>query len=213
MKIQLRNQDGIEVLELEGSIDAHDMQVLKAGITKLLRAGKNRIILSFADSIALITGDILREIAILDLFAKELAGAVVLATSNEKLTQVILNYTKPSVLSAFPEVKLAVSFFKNAKEESLKPFDSKVANEQLAAKDTEISALKNQLKLLDPREVADLRKKNAELLKQNGMLEEELAASLKVRRAPPTVAAYEQKVNLLEGSLARLTEQLQKAKQ
>ena len=54
--------------------------VLKAGLTKLLQNGKNRIIVHLFDCESL-SSDVIRELAILDVFARELSGKIVLVSN------------------------------------------------------------------------------------------------------------------------------------
>ena len=47
MKLELSAQDGVSILTVTGPIDQHKFKVLKAGIVKLFKDGKNKIVLNF----------------------------------------------------------------------------------------------------------------------------------------------------------------------
>lgn len=216
MKLSLDSQDGVQILRVTESVDSHNFQVLKAGVTKILRDGKNRIILSL-ENVSGLESDVLREIAILDLLAKELSGTVVIAATSAELKQQIQNFSKPPVINMFPSEQLALEFFR--KKPTVADLGAATATEELpeqlkelvAKKDQEIEALKAKLKALDPKELQRLRGENVELKGRMKEMETTMQAWLEERRMPVAEEAYTQKILSLEETVKSLNAQMKAA--
>src|SRR5262245_15056237 len=97
MKLSLSEQSGVWILTGVGDISEHDIQVLKAGLTKLFNSGKNRIVVDLPEADR-IPPEMLREIARLDITARELSGRIVLAGINSRLREQIESFSKPPVV-------------------------------------------------------------------------------------------------------------------
>ncbi len=50
MKLTLADQEGVTVLTGTGEITEHDIQVLRAGLTKLFKSGKNRVVVDIPEA-------------------------------------------------------------------------------------------------------------------------------------------------------------------
>lgn len=205
MKLTLGQQEGIAILEVKGAVDSHNFQVLKAGLSKLLRDGRNRIVLSFEECENL-EADVIREVAILDVFARELAGQIVISSSNEKLKESVLNFSKPPVIPFLTSVSQAVDFFQKQRPETEDAVeDAAELKKIIEAKDKEIEALKAKLQLLDPSELKRVRADKAEAEARAGMLEEQLEALLAQRKAPIDASGFIAKIEALEETVKKLT--------
>ena len=117
MKLKLEATKDISILVAEGPITPENFAVLRAGIKKLFKDGKNKIILEVPDS-GTFTPTILREIATLNLTAAELSGSIVIAKVAPLTRAKIEAFAKPPVVRCFADREQAVEFFypKNAEE-------------------------------------------------------------------------------------------------
>lgn len=214
MKVSLRQEEGCSVLDVDGNIDDHNFAVLKAGLTKLLQNGKNRIILNIQGANE-VPGDVIRELAILDVFARELSGKIVIASENPDIKSKINTFAKPAVVSLVPSVGAAVKLLNGAEpvqeEEGAENLAEVVA--QLEARNKQVVALEAQLKLADTSELQKIRAENA-VLKDKLMLLEKQMGELAIKRTDPAdEQGFEEKIAALEESLKRLsTEKVEGAK-
>lgn len=110
MKLRLEAVKDISVLVVEGAITPENFAVLRAGIKKLFKDGKNKIILELPDS-GTFTPPILREIASLNLMAAELAGSIVLAQIAPLTRAKIEAFSKPPAVRCFADREAAAEFF------------------------------------------------------------------------------------------------------
>lgn len=212
MKLSLRHEDGIAILDISGAVSEHELSVLKAGLTKLLQAGKNRIVLHFVDADQLV-GEVLREIAILDLFARELSGRIIIAAENDVLKQSIKSFAKPPSIPVLASAAKAIEYFKlndPTQEESEESLES--LKEQLKEKDKAIKALEEQLRLVDKSQITTLRAENAEMKKRVSLLEKQVDDMVKERRDPMDVDGLLEKNLVLEETVKRLSAQAGAAK-
>lgn len=204
MKLSLGQQDGIAVLEVKGAIDIRNFQVLKAGLSKLLRDGRNRIILSLEECDNL-DSDVIREIAILNVFARELAGQIMIASSNEALKGSVLNFSKPPVIPILGSVAQGVEFFQKQKPDVEESEDAVELRKKLEAKEKEVEALQAKIKLLDPGEVQKARALAAEANARADMLEEQLEKLLESRKQPVDASGFLAKIEALEETVKKLS--------
>jgi anti-anti-sigma regulatory factor len=206
VKLALRHEEGVAILEVSGSIDDRGLQVLKAGLTKLLRDGKNRIALHLVDA-AQIHSEILRELAIIDVFARELSGKIILVSDNAEVKEQVRLFAKPPMIPMVGSPAQAVEFFRKldpSEEEGETIADLQT---QLQARDAQIRALEARVKQLDPREIQSLRKENAELKAMVKALEGQVESLLKERRTPADIEGFLEKIVVLEENLKRAGKQ------
>lgn len=194
MEISLKEIYGIQVLSVAGTLSAHNVKVLNAGITKLFKSGKNKIVLNFSKLPDLETESV-REIVQLNTVARELAGELVLTGLSKQLKDRVSTFAKPPILMSFDTDEQAVEFLRGQKVHFS---GSPEAEAALKQKDQEIAELKKKIEALDPAKfqsmVAD--KSNAE--RENQWLHSQLDEFLKVERKPPTPTAAEEKLKELE---------------
>lgn len=204
MKLTLRQVDSVSILEASGPVDAHGFQVLKAGVTKLLKDGKNRIVLSLVDATTL-QGDVIRELAIIDVYARELAGKIILASSNLELKESVKQFSRPPIIPILSSTEQALEYFRQSVPEAEDEEETSSLRKQLEAKTKEIESLNTRLKQLDPREVSSLRASNAELKAKVTMLQDQVDQLLKEKRSPSDVEGFLEKIVALEDSVKRLS--------
>lgn len=208
MKIGLKSRDGVSILNVAGAVDAHNFAVLKAGISKLFRDGKNRIVLNLEDAQE-IEGEIIRELAILDVFARELAGKIVLVSPHEDLKASVRLFSRPPVVAILSTEDQAVEYFQHLAD-TLESTDGDVIalRKELAGKTERVSALEAELAALDPAQLNQLRAENAALKEKNALLEAQVEALTRADRAPRTEAGFLEKIAALEASVKRLAAEL-----
>lgn len=205
MKIALRREDGIAILDVSGGVDLQSFQVLKAGLSKLLRDGHNRIALNFPEGSGL-PSDVIRELAILDVFARELAGQIVLVSINKEVRDSVVLFSKPPVIPIVDTLADAQEFFRRLGAPAEDAEEEAAALRQaLDARDKEIKALEARIKLLDPKVVTQLRAQNAELQLKTKELEAQVERLSLDKRKPTDTAGLMEKIEALEASLEQLS--------
>jgi hypothetical protein len=225
MKLALADQEGICILTGTESISVHDLQILRAGLTKLLKSGKNRIVVDLPEADK-IPPDMLREIAKFDALARELSGRIILAGISKKLLAQIESFSKPPVIECVEGRAAALAKFKEKAKEPPphddegegEPAGSKAAAEKAnAASDALKAANEAVLKIkqeLRSKELADSElKKSAERMKTEiAHLTEQLHAAVMGRRNAANEAAHQSKVRELEQEIEALLKDREDAK-
>jgi regulator of replication initiation timing/anti-anti-sigma regulatory factor len=206
LKISLRQEGNASVLDIEGGIDVHNFTVLKAGLTKLLGNGKNRIVLHIMGGENLAT-EVIRELAILDVFARELSGKLVLASADPILQQKVTAFAKPPVVPILPSVEKAIQYLNDI--DSLEGDEAGESSDELQAKiesqAQEITALKAQVSQANAGEAQKLRSENALLKDKLNLLESQIAEFAGKRAQPSGMDGYQEKILALEATVKRLS--------
>jgi hypothetical protein len=207
MKLALREEDGFSILDVDGSVGAHEVSVLKAGLTRLLQRGKNRIILHLLGTQEL-PREVIWEIAVLDVLARELSGRILIASNNPDLKEQVKAFAKPPVIPILDSVKKAMELSKDL--DLLEGEESGESAAELAKKleekEHEVGALKAQLKLADTRDLSNLRAQNAELKGKVQLLEDQVETLLRERVQPVLAEGEAEKIRVLEDTVKRMTE-------
>jgi anti-anti-sigma regulatory factor len=206
MKLALRQEDGCSILQIQGNVDVHNFAVLKAGLSKLLQNGKNRIVLEIQDSKDL-SGEVIRELAILDVFARELSGKLVIVSPSQDLKEKVLAFAKPPVVGILQSLPKALDYLKGldgepGEESGGSPEEMKA---QLEEKTRRAAALEAQLKLVDPTAVQRLRQENAELKSKVALLEGQVNELASLRRQPVDGGGFLEKCEALEETVRKLS--------
>lgn len=189
MKLNLTTEKNITLLSIQGKVDSSQSHVLFAGIKKLLRDGKNKLILCIDPTIEL-ESDHLREIIKLNLIASELAGEIVLFTKNLSILTRIKSFSSPSFLLCF-----------STKEEALQHFQPKVTllEEPLfkvKKEDLDDLSLKERLQILE---------------KENDSLYKQLENKIFSVRHLENVGQWEKRLQKIEEEYQKLLNQLTKS--
>jgi hypothetical protein len=213
MKLKLEVVRDVNVLVAAGPIEPANFAVLKAGIRKLFKDGKNKIILELPDS-STFSPEILREIAVLNLLASELAGQIVLAGIAPMTRAKIDAFSKPPVVRSFPDRATAVEFF-HPKPDEPKPAPAPASSGSLAsAPNTAVEtpakggdaaenpSMKSDIRTKELGDLGELRKRLTELEAENRELQSELSRTVALRRDPPDLDSWKEKVSRLEKDLA-----------
>ena len=232
MKLKLEVVRDIGVLVAEGAITPENFAILRAGIKKLFKDGKNKIILELPDS-GTFTPTLLRELAALNLMAAELSGSIVLAKIAPLTRAKIEAFSKPPAVRCFADRTGAEEFFypKTSDAQSApptpesKPAAAAPANpapsapstslpKAFAVGDTTSSApsetmsedkakqYKSEIRAKEMGDLGSVRKKLAELEAENAELKRRIAEMIVSRRDPTDIEAWKERVTVLEKQLA-----------
>lgn len=212
MNLSLSQKDGITVLTVTGPMDVKNVQILKAGITKLFKDGKNRIALELKDAQAL-PPEVITEVQNLDKFAKELAGSIVVICASTELKKTIetVSESAPPPIAVFATMEPALKALLKSGSDGVSASaaaDPVALSAEIAAKDKEIEALKNQVSVLDPKEITALRAESEDLKTKLREMEEHVKKLMLERRVPPDAEAYNAKIEALNDTIAELTEKI-----
>jgi hypothetical protein len=239
MKLALTREKSIEILTTSGEIEPRDAQILKVGITKLIRDGKNQIAIEVSQD--RLPVDVIRELVALDLIARELSGRVLIVTSAQQVRHEIENFARPTTLETVESRAKALEFFEALNSAPLAPIPVPVAAAAAAAPpaespaekvpekaaaegvsqesaapekaaEEEVKQLREQIRDRELKEVGELRKTISRLEEENKVLLAQLATLVVERRAPPDEAAYRDRVRDLEDKLEKLMEEVGKEK-
>jgi anti-anti-sigma factor len=205
VKISLKEESGVTILSVAGGVDTHGTEVLKAGISRLFQSGKNRIVLNLEDATE-IAGEALRELAILDVFARELSGKIVLVATQPSLKESVRQFARPPVIPIASSVSQALEVFAQVTEADAADPETVLALVKRAEKaEREAAALREELARLDTRAVGELRAANEKLKAQVAILEGQVEELTRAGRTPPGGEAFLEKIAALEDSVKRLS--------
>lgn len=216
MKLKLEANRDVNILTASGEINAERFAVLKAGIKKLFRDGKNKIILELPES-KTFPVEILREMAHLNLMAAELAGQIVLSGISLETKSKIESFSKPpSVRCTTTREEALKLFFDPAKpapasaSTSTQPPSSTTAAKPSESGDEKKGA-KEKIRQSELNDLGALRKRISELETENKELIVSLKDAVLKRRDPPDLDAWKAKVKDLETQLESANTQLNAA--
>jgi anti-anti-sigma regulatory factor len=197
VKLKLTHEKGVEVLSASGPIVDHESKVLRAGISKILKTGKNKIVLELPESPDLSAG-VIREIAAYDVLARELSGRIVLSGVSPELKGKIESFAQPPVILCFESRAKALDFFSTPPQA-----DATAATPALsaaaAAAHEELEKLKSEDRLM--------RSRMHSLEQENKRLKEQVVRATIARRPPHDEADYARRISFLEGKLQKILEE------
>jgi anti-anti-sigma regulatory factor len=205
MKIALSTVDGVSILTGGGEITTHDVDVLRAGLTKLLKSGRNRIILEFPEA-ERIPDSVLREMAKLDILARELSGRIVMLGANEQFRKRVLQFALPPVMECFDKREQALGYFKqkDAPKVAIAPTAVPSAGQ---ADVPPTQKAKAEFRSKELSGATELRKRVSELENENQLLTKQLHAAWLASRPAPTPQASQGEFEILKKRFEEILEQ------
>ncbi|MFZ9595275.1 MAG: hypothetical protein ACO3A2_04270 [Bdellovibrionia bacterium] len=233
MKIKLTSSGDIQIFTLTENISEKDIDVLRAGFKNALRNGKNKIILELI-SVDHLSDDVLRELGIMDNFARELAGRILMVTDQQALRNRIQNFASPPLVFCFESRELAIAQFTQttrgldepeSKKEPLFGADPKTDPQALlsvgasdqslppvdpaltdpeAVQRAQLQKQKEEILARETAELGQLRKQLAEMQSENKVLHEQLASLIQSRRQFVDNAALQEKISALQMEMEKL---------
>lgn len=209
MKIQLLQEKSYPVLVVQGEVSSQEVLILRAGLSKLLKNGKNRIILEFTEASKL-SQEVLREIAVFNVLARELAGNIVIAGVDPATKARIETYSKPPVVECFvTRFDAAAALAPVAPTDSPPPGTPGPQPAAPTKADASAGAKSGALKELESQN--QLRSELEKLKSRNAELEEQLRVLVITRRDLPDAEAYKDRLRSLEAELLDVNERLRVA--
>lgn len=222
MKLSLETNRDVNILTASGEINAERFAILKAGIKKLFRDGKNKIILELPESKAL-SPDILRELALLNLMAAELAGQIVLSGISPETKSKIESFSAPPAVRCATNRTEALNLFFGTTQDSKEPKKTEAPTSSSSAPPATTPAkptttntddaknAKERLRQTELNDLGSLRKRITELEVENKELQTSMKDAILKRRDPPDLDAWKAKVKDLETQLESANSQLNAA--
>jgi hypothetical protein len=220
MKLTRTQDRGVEILTTSGSIAQRDVQVLSVGVGKLIRDGKNQILLEVSESS--MPDELIRELMALDLVARELSGRLIVLASRPELRTKIDNFARPMTLASFAERNAALEFFEKMNAAPLGPIagagpvetapGGAPAEAAPSVPEEQVKQLKEDIRKREIDELGQLRETIVRLENENQALLAQFQTYFRERRIPPDERAYQQRIQDLESRLEELMDELGKEK-
>lgn len=213
MKLKLLAEKDVQILVATEAITVRDAQVLQSGINKLLKNGKNLILVDLGSVQEQdLPPEVLMNLAHLDLVARELSGRVVLGGVSAQLRQKIEHHAKPPVILCFEEREKAIAFLRDPEgaeaAHAAPQAQAALSEAQLA----EILQKKDKVRQRELQELGPIRKQLAQAEEENRFLRKQLEAAVHDHRRPVDAKAQEEKIRALETELNRLLEEIRQQK-
>lgn len=206
MKLKKLEKEGVQLIQVSEPVTLADSKILHAGIKSLFTNGKNKIVLELVGQQAL-PAEVLREIAFLDVLARELAGRIVLAGVDPELKTRIEAFAKPPVVKCFATVEEALETFKPKPPKPIPAAPSPAPAPAPAA--APAGQFKEDIRKRELEDVGTFRRRIAELEKENLALRKQLVAAMAQRRVPQDAATFQEKIRSLEAQLQQCFTELQ----
>lgn len=214
MKLKLTQQNNISILDILEEVSLQNVSVLRAGISKILQSGKNRIVLNLIDAKQL-SMDILRELIKLNLIAMELKGSIVLVGQGDLVGQAIKSFSSPPSIKYFSSIEAAVRSFTEESSavtaQAAPKFDPNDPNGELKQKLAQLEAENKSLKAklegrANAEELRKLRFENGVFQQQFTAMEEQLQLLIKERKKPFEMEGMTAKITQLETAMSEFLE-------
>ena len=209
MILKLESQKNVSILIAKGAIEKKDVAVLFAGIKKLFRDGKNRLILELPD-VSVMSSDDLRELVKLNLLAAELSGEIVLSSIDETTQTRIAGFSSPPFMRCFKTREDALSQFGPKADVNpdgileKAPAPTRPISIGVTHPETAPPSMKDEFQHKEVHELGPLRKQIERLERENRALSEQLQNTLFTYRDPKTNEQWIKKVEYLETALEKL---------
>lgn len=202
MKIKLARELGAEILALEGPVSTAELDVLRAGITKLLRDGRNRVVVELSPDQD-ISAEAIRELARLDLLARELSGGILISGLTPRVLQKVASFMNPQSLRAYPTRAEALQVFAPRPKGGDVTAAAPVATPAVATPVSDDAREKARQDVIarERGEVGALRRRIAELETEAEALRAQLLTKLELRKTPPHETAYQERIRTLEARI------------
>jgi hypothetical protein len=189
LKLKLDQFEGFHQLHILSELKPDEHKILYAGLTKLLKEGKNRIFLIFYSNKEL-APEITESFKKLNLLARELAGEIAIIAKDPSLVEHIKKQALDQKIFVFPSVNDAIQFIKNKEPKSQEA--------ELILK------LKTELAQRSSGELGKLKKENESLKSENKMLLSRINQMIEERQRGFDSQALLEKIQVLEHQLTEL---------
>jgi anti-anti-sigma regulatory factor len=214
VKLVLQKEKDLSILSVLGPVSQDQARILQAGIKKLLREGKHKIVLDFEEPRSL-NVESLQLLLELHIMATELSGQIVLSGIDPATQVTIRNLSNPPLLKAFSSKEEAFQSFPKPRDlDDSPPLTSAPSGSQAEIKATapvaseeEVSKLKEEILARERGDLGELRKKLASLEKQNAELKLRIQEVYRERRYPLDEKGLQSQIETLELKLSEALEE------
>ncbi len=110
MKLSLKAEKDVTILCVAGPVSPESFKVIKAGITKLLKEGKNKLVIEL-NQWSDVTNEVIQEISQLNSIAQELAGKIIISQADDGTKAKIKSFSTPHPLVTFDKTTDALQSF------------------------------------------------------------------------------------------------------
>jgi len=208
MKLELKQNKNAYVLQITGQIGDREFLVLRAGIIKLFKDGKNRIVLHFTDTKEM-KPDLIRDLVAINITASEMSGQLGMVIQDKAFREKVLTFSNPQNIICVDKVDDAISQI-DAKTSGDRedadpgtppsPLDEelKKAKAEIEKLKEEVAGLKEKLKSKETGELATLKKDLATLKGENKVLKDKVTILITERKLPTDASAMMEKIKRLE---------------
>jgi hypothetical protein len=207
----------VAILEVQENVSAENVSVLRAGITKLLKSGKNKIILNLVDA-KQVSIEVIRDVIKLHLVAAELKGEIALCGYPDLVAQAVRGFASPPPVKFFVTKEQALASMTGVTQMGapiatgsqqidyaamvIDPSDPNAPmRAHLTKLENENKMLKAKVATLDKGELRKLRYENGVFQGMLSSLEEELKSLTKDRKKPTDIESIQTKLNQLENAM------------
>jgi anti-anti-sigma regulatory factor len=170
---------------------------MKAGIGKLLRTGKNKMILDLAAATGIQTAGVL-ELGRLNQMAGELEGEIVVIATQPGLISDLGKALPPQKITCTTTLEQALKAFKSEVPAERATTQSLSAQPELVAALKEIGELKEKIRALEGSEIAKLKREAAMLRGECETLRGDYKKLWAERKHPASEKGYLEKIRVLE---------------
>ena len=203
MKIALVAEKSIPILTASEGITTHDLQVLRAGVIKLFKSGKNKIILELPNLDSL-PGEVIRELSTFDLLARELSGRLVIAGVNAALKTKIEVFAKPPIVLTFESREKALEFLTAPPTPEVPPTTAASTTAAPSAPGAVAPPVATGEADELRAEQSSMKQRLHDLELENKLLKEQIILATIARRPPNDEVAYVEKIQTLEAKIEKL---------
>ena len=200
MKLSRVEEQGVDILTVSGPVADHDVQVLGAGVGKLILAGHANVVMELQD--AKLPDSLFVELANLDQVARAQSGRLVLVSASAEVRAKAGKHGAPTPLESFADRASALSLFSSSRSAAAAAPSAAAP----AAEDSgdAASLSKGEIRKREVSELGKLRETISRLENENKVLTEQLQTLLVGRRSAPDDRGYQQRIDDLEARLEEL---------
>ena len=190
----------MQIITASETIGPQDVQVLRAGVGKLFKNGKNKIVLEIVQA-GTLSSDVLRKSPSWTSW-RELSGRIVLSGFDPPAKARIEGLIKPPAIPSFMDRAAALKYFRGPAPSA--PTLAPAAKTDGNVAPGQAPLFKEDVRQREITQLGPLRKQIADLEKENLSLKEQLLAMVIERRLPSDAEGLKAKIAALEGEVADL---------
>lgn len=195
LKLKLTEEGGIHILQLNGELDSQAYDVLKAGVIKLFRDGKNKMILDFKEAVVPDSA-IFKDLGNLNSIARELAGEIILIHLSQGDKIKVESLAKPALIQCYETKEAALQILKKVKAD--KEESDKLRKPLAAGVIPPVGVPAAAPSAGSPEELRKLKKELASVKAHALAIKEGFEHLIASRRIPDSIAVLEEKMRSFE---------------